>query len=83
MKWTAYGTQAGITWIISYYDLHNFSKNENKLSDPVFRFLHSIHFSFTQTVEERESMETKADLQKAKLACEYQEILICILYLTV
>ena len=58
-----------------YYDLHNFRSHEHKLSDPPFQFLNQ-HSSFIQTVEERESMESKRDLEKAKLARKYQEILM-------
>ena len=48
-----------------YYDLHNFNTHEHKLTDPAFRFL-NLHSSFNQTVEERESLETKTGLRKSQ-----------------
>ena len=58
-----------------YYDLHNFVRDEHKATDKDFHFL-NLHSVFTQTVAERESFHTKIDLEKAKLAREYQEILM-------
>ena len=58
-----------------YYDLHNFRSHEHKIGDPSFHFLNRFS-SFIQTVEELESMESKKNLEKAKLARKYQEILM-------
>lgn len=54
-----------------YSDLHNFGRHEYKVTYTAFRFL-TLHNTFNQTVSEREALETKNDLDKAKLAREYE-----------
>ena len=58
-----------------YYDLHHFEQHEHKVTDKNFVFLtHSIVLN--QTVVQNESFVTKKELNRAKLARDYQELLM-------
>ena len=53
------------------YDLNHFEQHEHKVTDKNFNFLtHPIVFN--QTVVENESFVTKKELNRAKMARDYQ-----------